>query len=358
MGNPHGSWARRIKHATPIVCSVTLIIAVSACSSSGGGNASSSNGNDVQKIAIVTPETESDHGWNQQGLSAAKKAAKKEDVKLITDTDVGYDNTQTTLTQVAKRDVQLVFAHASGYTTAATRAAKSADVPMVTFDDSKAKVPGKVGAITFAAEQGGYLAGVAAASSTKTGKLGLVLSAEDINWFTQSAGFIQGARSVDPDIKITRAYVGSDKYDDSSGGKKVMNQVISSGADVVMGMGNGTTVGYLSAIESSSKPVKYISTIGSVSDMIDDQSKILTSVRWNFEPAYVNAIKNAKNGDVGKKTYNLTLANRGFALKNSHGLTAKTKHRIKKAKKNIVDGSTTVKRATTKKDLDAMLKKK
>src|SRR5699024_1852343 len=120
---------------------------------------------------------------------------------------------------------QLVIAHASGFTTAAARASEATGVPMLVVDNADAEIEGKVGVVTFAAQQVGYLGGIAAAMTTQTGTIGMLLSAEDINWFLMSAGYIQGARSVHPDIKIVSAFVGAASYGDSAGGKKVANQV-------------------------------------------------------------------------------------------------------------------------------------
>ena len=56
----------------------------------------------VKSFAIVTPEKESDHGWNQQGLLAAQQAADELGIKVEDHSNVGYDNTETILTQVAE----------------------------------------------------------------------------------------------------------------------------------------------------------------------------------------------------------------------------------------------------------------
>ena len=355
---------RILKRVVAIAGMAVLVASMAACTPRGGGSggpassgASGDSGAKVTNIAVVTPATESDHGWNQQGLAAAKATASALNLTLMTDTNVGYDNTQTILTQVAKKDNQLVIAWASGFTTAAARAASATGVPILVVDNPSAAIPGKVGVVTFDAQQGAYLAGIAAAMTTKSKTVGVVVSADDINWFNMSGGFIQGVRSVDPSIKIVMAYIGAASYDDSAGGKKVANQVIAAGADVVFGMGDGSTVGYIAAVESAPHPVKYIADIGDVTDLLKDPSTMLTSVRWNMEGSFTAAVKAVEDGSFGKDPFTLTLANGGLSLQDTPNLTPEIKAAVDKAKKGIIDGSITVETSTTKAAVTALLNK-
>src|SRR6202011_4535553 len=85
----------------------------------------------------------------------------------------------------------------------------------------------------------------------KTNKLGIVISAADTNWFKQSGGFVAGARSVNKKVQFSFAQIGQAAYDDAAGGKRVMQTVIAGGADVVFGMGDGASFGYLNAAEQA-----------------------------------------------------------------------------------------------------------
>jgi Uncharacterized ABC-type transport system, periplasmic component/surface lipoprotein len=353
-----GSAGPTIKRIVAFAGMAALVVGMAACASrteGSGPSSSTTTGKKITQIAVVTPATEADHGWNQQGLAAADAAAKQLGLKLEKDTNVGYDNTQTTLTQVAKKGNGIVLAWASGFTTAAARASNATGVPMLVVDNPSAAIPGKVGVVTFDAQQGAYLAGIAAAMTTKTKTVGVVVSADDINWFNMSGGFIQGVRSVDPSIKIVIAYIGAASYDDSAGGKKVASQVIAAGADVVFGMGDGSTVGYIAAVESAPTPVKYIADIGDVTDLLKDPNTMLTSVRWNMKNAFVDAIKGVEDGTFGTKPYNLTVANGGLTLQDTPSLTPAIKSAVDKAKKGIIDGSITVKTSTTKAAVTALL---
>ncbi len=110
-----------------------------------------------------------------------------------------------------------------------------------------------------------------------------------------SGGFAAGARSVSPNVKIVFATVGPAAYDDAAGGKRVASSVIAAGADVVFGMGDGASLGYIQAIETakSSNKVWYIGDIGNIAP-IDKKHIQLSSVLWNFD-------ERLQEGDPGRQ---------------------------------------------------------
>src|SRR5207302_1019406 len=75
--------------------------------------------------------------------------------------------------------------------------------------------------ITTSSQEGAYLAGVLAAKTTKTHKIGIIISAADDNWYKMSGGFAAGFRSIDKSSKIFFATVSPTGYDDAAGGKRV-----------------------------------------------------------------------------------------------------------------------------------------
>ena len=62
--------------------------------------------------------------------------------------------------------------------------------------------------ITTPSQEGSYLAGILAARTTKTHKVGIVISASDPNWYKMSGGFAAGVRSIDKSAKIIFATIG------------------------------------------------------------------------------------------------------------------------------------------------------
>jgi len=324
--------------------------------SGGDAGAETEQGTPVERFAIVTPEKESDHGWNQQGLLAAQAAADQLGIELDELSNVGYDNTETILTQVAESGVGLVIAHASGFNAAGKRVGELTGVPTLVVD-YEANVPGKVATAIPQPQQGAYLAGIAAAKKTQTKKVGIVASAENLNWFLMAGGFAQGVYSVDPSIEVVLAYVGPANYGDSAGGTSVTNQVIAAGADVIMGMGDGATIGYLQAIETAQTgyPISYIATIGDVTGMVTHPDTVLTSVLWNYTDTYVQAIKDIENGSFGTKSYELTVANGGLSLQDTPALSADTKSAVADATEAIKSGKVKVAYTDTKEAVQTLI---
>src|SRR5438067_4938499 len=205
----------------------------------------------VTKVGFASPAKASDYGWNQQGYNAAKAAATSAGAQFQAITNIGYDKTDVILRQLIKGGAKFIVAHASGYDTIATRLAKQYKVPMITYDVPTNLAKGLVSYITTSSQEGAYLAGILAAKTTKTHKVGIVISAADDNWYKMSGGFAAGFRSVDKSSKIFFATVSPTGYDDAAGGKRVADSVIAQGADVLFTMGDNASFGYLQADESA-----------------------------------------------------------------------------------------------------------
>jgi simple sugar transport system substrate-binding protein len=316
-----------------------------------GGSASAAGGTKVTSVAIATPAKDNDYGWNAQGVAGLQAAAKSYGIpasKIKVVQNIGYNNTTAVLRQLAQGHYGLIVAHASGYDTQAQQIAQQYKVPMVTYDVANEKSPGTLTNITTSSQQGAYLAGILAAKTTKTGTIGVIISASDTNWYEMEGGYIAGARSVNPKIVIKRAQIGTASYDDSAGGKRVATSVIATGADVIFAMGDDASFGYLQAI-STAKPGHKVWYIGDIGDFtpIDKQHVLLSSVLWNFTTAYKTFISQIQNGTFGQKGYNLTLANGGISLLHSKYISPSVWSKISTAQKGVENGSISVPDTTT-----------
>ncbi len=293
----------------------------------------------VTKVGIATPAKASDYGWNAQGYNGAKAAAAANGASFTAITNIGYDKTDVVLRQLIKGGANFIVAHASGYDTIAARLAKQYKVPMITYDVPSNLTKGYVSYVTTSSQEGSYLAGILAARTTKTHKVGIIISAADDNWYKMSGGFAAGFRSVDKTSKIYFATVSPTGYDDAAGGKRVANSVIAQGADVLFTMGDNASFGYLQAIESAKVGHK-VWMIGDIGDMtpIDKNHVFLSSVLWNFAGTFKQAIKDVNNGTYGTHGYNLSLKNGGISLLRSKYVSAGTWKQVKSAQAKIMAG--------------------
>lgn len=356
----HSSQLRRlVRVGTALAAVSALALAVTACSSRGespgGATSSSAAGRSVTTLAWVGPENETDLGWNQIGLANSKAAADQLGLKYVSIADAGWDNTETVLNQVIKDDgADFVIAHASGYGVAAKTVAAQTNVPILIQDSGIDPVPGQIAEALVKAEQGGYLAGIAAAKATTSKKVAVVISADDVNWLNMAAGFAQGVYSVDPAITVLFGQISADGYADSAGGKAAVDTVIAGGADVVFGMGDGATLGYIQSINEHAG-VKYIADLGDVSSALKDKNSLLTTIVWDYTPTYVQAVKDVEAGTFGSKNYELTVGNKGLYLQDTANMTDAIKAAVKTATDAIDGGSITPKGAANAEDVKAVI---
>jgi basic membrane protein A len=354
----------RFKRVVIAVLGLALIAAAVASSSSGNtrpsaapARASHSSSLPFSTVAIATPAKTTDYGWNAQGVNGLKAAAKPFGLTVKVVQDIGYNNTTAVLRQLALAKPGLIVAHASGYDTNAQRVAEQYHVPMITYDIPSLKSKGTLSNITTSSQQGAYLAGILAARTTKTGKIGVIISASDTNWYEMTGGFAAGAHSVNPKLPIVFGQIGPASYDDAAGGKRVATSMIASGADVIFAMGDDASFGYLQAI-GSAKAKHKVWYIGDIGDMtpIDNKHVLLSSVLWNFTGAYTQALKDIKSGTFGTHGYNLTLANGGISLLHSKYISAKVWSQIVAAQKGVESGKIKVPVATKASQAQALLK--
>jgi basic membrane protein A len=311
----------------------------------------------VTKVAIATPAKASDYGWNQQGVNGARAAAASVGAKFQAVTNIGYDKTDVVLRQLAQGGASFIVAHASGYDTIATRIAKQYKVPTITYDVPTNLTKGYVSYVTTSSQQGAYLAGILAAKTTKTHKVGIIISASDSNWYKMSGGFAVGFRSLDKTSKIFFATVSPTGYDDVAGGKRVANSVIAQGADVIFAMGDNASFGYLQAIETAKVGHK-VWFIGDIGDMtpIDKNHVFLSSVLWNFTDTFKQAIKDVNAGTYGTHGYDLSLTNGGISLLKSKYIPAATWAAVTAAKAKIMSGAIKVPAASKAGEVQKLIK--
>lgn len=104
--------------------------------------------------------------------------------------------------------------------------------------------------IVFAEEQAGYLAGIVAASISKTGIIGSVAGTKVPAVVAYIAGYDAGAKSINPNIKTLTQEVNPDPakgFNDPATGKAIAKQFIGQGADVLFQVAGLTGQGVLEA---------------------------------------------------------------------------------------------------------------
>lgn len=148
--------------------------------------------------------------------------------------------------------------------------------------------PNVVG-LQFPSEESGYLAGIVAASVSKTGTIstvgGIKIPPVD-NWI---AGFRQGAKDTNPDIKLLNAY--SQDFVDQAKCKEIALDQIAQGSDVVFQVAGDCGLGALDAACQEG-----VFAIGVDADQSAQGDCVITSGLKPLELAVFETIKSQQDG--------------------------------------------------------------
>jgi basic membrane protein A and related proteins len=222
------------------------------------------------KIGVVTDVGQlEDKSFNQASYEGAKAAAEAmgADFDVIVTQNVSdyKQNIQTFIDQGYNTIVTVGFLIGSD---TAAAAKDNPDVKFIGVDqsicvdeqgvsdptfgckgDAATLLPNYQG-VLFAEEQPGYLAGVLAASISKSGVIGSVAGTKVPAVVAYIAGYEAGAKSVNPDIKLLTQEVNPDPskgFNDPATGKAIAQQFIAQGADVLFQVAGLTGQGVLEA---------------------------------------------------------------------------------------------------------------
>ncbi|HWQ51629.1 MAG TPA: BMP family ABC transporter substrate-binding protein, partial [Terriglobales bacterium] len=129
------------------------------------------------------------------------------------------------------------------------------DITFLMYDTSVDWTKGtfaNVHCIEYKQNEGSYLAGLLAASMSKTGKLGFVGGIDNDVIKDFLVGYVEGAKSVNPDIQIAVSYVGG--FSDSATGKDLALAQFAKGVDVNYGCAGQAGLGvFEAAVEKGGK---------------------------------------------------------------------------------------------------------
>lgn len=171
-----------------------------------------------------------------------------------------------------------------------------------------------VRSVVYKEHEGSYLVGILAAMASESGKVGFV-GGMDIPLIRRFAcGYVQGVKSVDPDIEVFQNMTGTTASawnDPVRGGELAMAQ-INQGADVVYHAAGGTGRGVLQAAADAG-----VLGIGVDSNQNHlHPGSVLSSMLKRVDVAVYNAFKDGTSGDftTGFSVLGLSNDGVGYAL--------------------------------------------
>ncbi|HEY5833515.1 BMP family lipoprotein [Streptomyces sp.] len=332
---------RRVSKIAAVgVVSAALALTATACGSS-------SSGSDKAKGAALAYDVggRGDHSFNDSAARGLDKAVKEFGLEAkeqtATNGETQSDREQR-LDLLAGAGYNPVIAVGFTYGEAVAKIAKK--YPDTTFGlvDSVVDSP-NVDSMVFATEQSSYLAGVAAALKTKTGKVGFIGGVHNTLIGTFDAGFAQGVRDTKPSVKVTSQYLyetDTKGFNDPTSATGKANGMLDSGIDVIYTAAGLSGDGSIQAVAAKEGAW----AIGVDSDQYEDpalvkyKDHILTSAIKNVDVATYDLIKSVqdKKPKTGTNAYDLSTG--GVSLSTTGGFIDDIKAQIDAAKQKIASG--------------------
>lgn len=335
------------------VVSAALGLTATACGSSSTSDtgtkpssSSSGGGSNSKGIGIAYDVGgRGDHSFNDSAARGMDKAVKEFKVgskeQTASNGETEPDREQR-LDLLAGGGYNPVVAVGFTYADSVTKIAKK--YPNTTFGlvDAVVDAP-NVDSMVFATEQSSYLAGVAAALKTKTGKVGFIGGVHNTLIGTFDAGFAQGVKDTKPSVKLTRQYLyetDTKGFNDPTSAQGKAQGMLDSGVDVIYTAAGLSGDGSIQAV--AGKPGAW--AIGVDSDQYNDpalakyKDHILTSAIKNVDVATYDLIKSVHDGKPKTGTNSYDLANNGVSLATSGGFITDIQSQLDAVKQKIISG--------------------
>lgn len=254
-----------------------------------------------------------------------------------------------------------------GFLYAETVCAAAAKYPDVNFGDvdgfinkDTANCPGahdltesdNLASLLFAEEQGSFLVGAAAALKSTTGHVGFI-GGVDIDLIHKfEAGFVAGAKQINPDIKIDIKYITQPPdfggFNDPAKAKEIAASMYEGGADVVYHAAGGSGLGLFEAAKAySDSSGTHVWAIGVDSDQYQTapaelQPFILTSMLKRVDVAVYETIKSQVEGTFAGGYHTFDLSVDGVGYSTSGGFVDDISSQLEDLKAQIIDGTIVV----------------
>jgi basic membrane protein A len=179
---------------------------------------------------------------------------------------------------------------------------KFAIIDGVIFEADGKTPKSNVASLVFREHEGSYLVGMIAAAKSKTGVLGF-LGGMDIPLIHKfETGYEEGARSVNPNIRVIDNYVGvtDGAWNNPGKGKELALAQIEKGADVIFTAAGNSGLGAFDAVEQYGKNAqgeanKFVIGVDSNQNMVKP-GFVLTSMVKRVDNAVYDAIKEVLEG--------------------------------------------------------------
>jgi basic membrane protein A len=345
---------RRISRITVAgAATASLALALSACGSTSTSGSSDSKGDKGLAIAYDVGG-KGDQSFNDAAFAGLEQAKKEFGYQTAdvepTEGETNADKEQR-LASLAKQGYNPVIGVGYAYAAAVKGAAeKFPDTTFGIVDDATINTK-NVADLVFNEEQASYLAGVAAAKTSKSKVVGFVGGVDIPLIHKFQAGFAQGVKDTDPKVKVLSQYLTQTAeeggFASPDKGKTAAEGQIEKKADVVYAAAGLSGQGVIEAAAANK-----VWAIGVDSDQYEQEAlakykdSILTSAMKDVAKAVYNLAKSVEDGKPETGIVRGDLKTGEVSLSNSNPKfadDAELQAAIKTAKEKIISGEIKVK---------------
>lgn len=299
------------------------------------------------RIALIMPSTTTDYSWSQSiydGLIAVQAEMGGESALELAVTENMFQvaDAANAIRDYATDGYDLVIAHGAQYGTPLFEVAR--DFPETSFAWGTTTNTGAEEGLTNvfayepAAQEGGYLNGVAAAILSEANVIGVVGPVEAGDAKLYINGFVDGVKATEPETEVNVTYTGA--FGDTALAAEAANTLIQAGADVLTGSAQ-QVVGSIQVAKDNG-----VYWMGSQSDQsgLAPEVVVMNQV-YDWTAVIKEMISSHNSGVLGGKVFTMTLNDGGQTTVYNEGSTvpaeklAEIQAAVDAAAAGIKDGS-------------------
>lgn len=291
-----GASARR--RLSSLALLALLPIGLAGCgedpASTGSASRDPGDGAPSFRVALLTPGSISDGGWNggaYDGLKRIRDELGAEISHIETKTPAEFEES---FRDYGSRGYDLVFGHGFEYQDAA--ALVGPEYPQSVFiTTSGSTVRANVAPMVFELEQATYLCGVLAAQMSRTGKLGLIGGIDLPSIRSTFMAFAAGAQAGDPEVQVREVFLGN--FDDSAAAREAALALLEEGADFLLHQANEAGRGVFQAASerrTDERPVFAFGTNRNQNAMAPDV--VIASATLDIPGAFLEVASRVQQG--------------------------------------------------------------
>ncbi|MCG8492165.1 MAG: BMP family ABC transporter substrate-binding protein [Sneathiellales bacterium] len=280
-----------------------------------------------------------DKSFNEAAYNGAEAFKKDSGIKYMEFEVTQVSQREQAVKRMAKKGASIVVAMGFAQASAVEKAAKANPDTKFTIVDMVVDLP-NVQSIIFKEHEGSFLVGMAAAMTSKTGKVGFV-GGMDIPLIRKFAlGYEEGAKYANPDAEVFQNMTGTTPaaWNDPTKGGELAKSQFDRGADVVYAAAGGTGIGVYQAAKDAGK---FAIGVDSNQNYLHPGT-MLTSMTKRVDVAVREAFETAKNGTwkPGIKVLGLKEGGVGYAV-DEHNQSVLAKDiiaKLEQARADIISG--------------------